>query len=83
MLTVIIALKTLTSQGISPHALIMGIEMAASSSFISHIFHPSNELVVGAGGYCFIDYLKVGVLLTINVLSVLMVIMPVFLLSTP
>ena len=47
------------------------------------ICHPSNELVVGPGGYCFIDYLKVGVPLTLNVLPVLMVTMPVSLLSMP
>lgn len=78
VLMVPIALKTSTSLGISPHALMMGIAMAASSSFTSPISHPANVLVMGPGGYRFIDYLKVGVPLTLIVLLVLMVIMPVF-----
>ncbi|MBW2604540.1 MAG: SLC13 family permease [Deltaproteobacteria bacterium] len=78
-----IALKTSASLGISPHALMMGIAMAASSSFTSPISHPANVLVMGPGGYRFIDYLKVGVPLTLIVLLVLMVIMPVFWPLTP
>jgi di/tricarboxylate transporter len=78
-----IALKTSVSLGISPYALMMGIAMAASSSFTSPISHPANVLVMGPGGYRFIDYLKVGVPLTLIVLLVLMVIMPVFWPLTP
>jgi hypothetical protein len=44
------------SENISPYALMMGIATAASSIFTSHIFHPSNELVVGPGSNCFIYY---------------------------
>ncbi|MBW2406092.1 MAG: anion permease, partial [Deltaproteobacteria bacterium] len=66
------------SLGISPHALMMGVAMAASSSFTSPISHPANVLVMGPGGYRFVDYLKVGVPLTLVVLLVLMVIMPLF-----
>lgn len=78
VLMVPIALKTSASLGISPYALMMGIAMAASSSFTSPISHPANVLVMGPGGYRFIDYLKVGVPLTLIVMLVLMVIMPVF-----
>ena len=83
VLMVPIALKTSASLGISPYALMMGIAMAASSSFTSPISHPANVLVMGPGGYRFIDYLKVGVPLTLIVLLVLMVIMPFFWPLTP
>jgi di/tricarboxylate transporter len=73
-----IVLKTSASLGISSHALMMGIAMVASSSFTSPISHPANVLVMGPGGYRFIDYLKVGVPLTLIVLLVLIVIMLVF-----
>lgn len=72
-----IALKTSTSLGISPYALLMGIAMAASASFTSPISHPANVLVMGPGGYRFVDYVKVGVPLTLLVLAVLMVTLPV------
>jgi len=73
-----IALKTSTSLGISPYALMMGIAMAASASFTSPISHPANVLVMGPGGYRFIDYIKVGVPLTLVVLIVLMIVLPIF-----
>ena len=83
VLMVPIALKTSAGLGISPHALMMGIAMAASSSFTSPISHPANVLVMGPGGYRFADYLKVGVPLTCLVLLVLMLILPIFWPLTP
>ncbi len=77
VLMVPIALKTSAGLGISPYALLMGIAMAASSSFTSPISHPANVLVMGPGGYRFTDYVKVGVPLTLLVLAVLMVTLPV------
>jgi di/tricarboxylate transporter len=78
VLMVPIALKTATSLGISPYALMMGIAMAASSSFTSPISHPANVLVMGPGGYRFVDYVKVGVPLTLVVLILLMLVLPIF-----
>ena len=78
VLMVPIALKTAASLGISPYALMMGIAMAASSSFTSPISHPANVMVMGPGGYRFIDYIKVGVPLTLVVLMVLMIVLPIF-----
>jgi di/tricarboxylate transporter len=78
VLMVPIALKTAASLGISPYALMMGIAMAASSSFTSPISHPANVLVMGPGGYRFIDYVKVGLPLTLVILIVLMIALPIF-----
>lgn len=78
VLMVPIALKTSTGLGISPYPLMMGIAMAASSSFTSPISHPANVLVMGPGGYKFMDYVKVGVPLTLVILAVLMVVIPIF-----
>lgn len=73
-----IALETAGSLGISPHALLMGIALAASSSFTSPISHPANVLVMGPEGYRFVDYVKVGLPLTLIVLLVLMLVLSVF-----
>ena len=51
--------------------------MAASASFTSPISHPANILVMGPGGYRFVDYLKVGVPLTFIVFLVVMVLLPI------
>jgi di/tricarboxylate transporter len=56
----------------------MAIAMAASASFTTPISHPANILVMGPGGYRFMDYLKVGGLLTLITAVVIMVVMPVF-----
>jgi len=77
ILMVPIVLKTSADLGLSPYPLMMGIAMAASSSFTSPISHPANVLVMGPGGYRFIDYIKVGVPLTIVVFLVLMLVLPV------
>jgi di/tricarboxylate transporter len=77
VLMVPIALKASTGLGISPHTLMMGIAMGASSSFTSPISHPANVLVMGPGGYRFVDYIKVGVPLTLVILVVLMVVLPI------
>ncbi len=78
VLMVPIALKTSAGLGISPYPLMMGIAMAASSSFTSPISHPANVLVMGPGGYRFLDYVKVGVPLTLLVLVILMITIPIF-----
>jgi len=73
-----IVLSTSANMGLSPYGLIMAVAMAASASFTTPISHPANILVMGPGGYRFIDYLKVGGLLTLVILVVLMVVMPIF-----
>jgi di/tricarboxylate transporter len=73
-----IALNTSANMGLSPYGLMMAIAMASSASFTTPISHPANILVMGPGGYRFLDYVKVGGLLTIVTLVVLMLIMPIF-----
>jgi di/tricarboxylate transporter len=64
--------------GISQYALMMAVAMAASASFMTPISHPANILVMGPGGYRFIDYIKLGLPLSLVVLLVLMFVMPYF-----
>ena len=71
-----IVLTTSTNMGISPYALMMGIAMAASASFMTPISHPANILVMGPGGYRFVDYLKVGVPLTLVVFALILSVLP-------
>jgi di/tricarboxylate transporter len=73
-----IVIKTSTEMGISPHAGMMAIAMAASASFTSPISHPANILVMGPGGYRFTDYVKLGVPLAMVVLLVVMIVLPIF-----
>jgi di/tricarboxylate transporter len=73
-----IVLNTSANMGLSPYALMMAVAMAASASFTTPISHPANILVMGPGGYRFMDYLKVGGLLTLVILAVIMGVVPIF-----
>ncbi len=63
-----IAIDAASRFGIHPHMIIMAVAMAASASFTSPISHPANVLVMGPGGYRFVDYIKMGILLAIVVM---------------
>jgi len=76
VLMVPIVLNTSADMGLSPYALMMAVAMASSASFTTPISHPANILVMGPGGYRFMDYLKVGGLLTLFIMGVLMVALP-------
>ncbi len=71
-----IVLSAAAELAISPQAAMMAIAMAASASFTSPISHPANVLVMGPGGYRFLDYLKLGVPLTLVVFVVVAVFLP-------
>ena len=71
-----IVLSAMADMGLAPETAMMAVAMAASASFTSPISHPANILVMGPGGYRFVDYLKVGVPLTIVVFITVMVLLP-------
>lgn len=72
-----VALSAASTLGISPHLLMMTVAISASASFASPLSHPAHLLVMGPGGYRFIDYVKVGVPLTFVVLLVSVALLPI------
>lgn len=72
-----VALNTAASLGISPHLLMMTVAISASSSFASPISHPAHLLVMGPGGYKFMDYVKVGVPVTVISFIVSVALLPI------
>ena len=72
-----IVLSAMSDLGLQPETAMMAIAMAASASFTSPISHPANILVMGPGGYRFVDYIKVGVPLTLVVFVTVMVLLPI------
>jgi len=71
-----VALGTAAELGLSPHALMMTVALSASASFMSPVAHPANVLIMGPGGYRFIDYIKVGLPLTVICLIVTLLVLP-------
>jgi di/tricarboxylate transporter len=72
-----IAIHTATNMGISPYPMMMTVAIAASASFLSPVGHAANVLVMGPGGYRFIDYLKLGFPLTLVIMAVVLFLMPI------
>jgi di/tricarboxylate transporter len=64
--------------GVSPYPIMMGAGLAASAAFMTPFSHKANLLVMGAGGYRSLDYVKVGTPLTIILLLFLVLLVPVF-----
>ena len=73
-----IVLSASAEMGIMPQTAMMAVAMAASASFTSPISHPANILVMGPGGYRFVDYIKLGVPLTLVIFVAVMFLLPVF-----
>jgi di/tricarboxylate transporter len=69
--------------GLAPQTAMMAMAMAASASFTSPISHPANVLIMGPGGYRFVDYLKLGLPLTAVVFVTVMVLLPILWPLTP
>ncbi len=71
-----IALTLATDQRLSPYPFVMTVALAASASFMTPVSSPVNTLVVGPGGYRFMDFVRVGVPLALLTLLVTLVLVP-------
>jgi di/tricarboxylate transporter len=76
VLAVPIAIDAAVGLGADPHAFVMAIVIAASTSFLMPIGHQVNVLVFGPGGYRFSDYTRVGVWLNMVLLILTALILP-------
>ena len=63
--------------GADPKAVLMAIAMAASCAFATPVGTPPNTLVLGPGGYKFMDYVKAGTGLVIVSFIVCLIVIPI------
>ncbi len=63
--------------GASPHAVLMAIAVAASCAFATPVGTPPNTLVLGPGGYKFMDYVKAGTGLVVVCFVVSLIVIPI------
>jgi len=72
-----VAVKTAVALGLNPRTFIVAVTYAASFSFITPL-EPACVLVYTPGRYRFLDFVKVGTLLTIIVFAVAVFLVPIF-----
>ena len=73
-----IAVQSAVAYGVSPLPMLFAVTFGASLCFMSPFSTPPNALVMPAGQYTFMDYVKVGAPLQI-LLGILMIfVIPVF-----
>lgn len=72
-----VAVKAAVALGLNPRTFIVGITYAASFSFITPL-EPACVLVYTPGRYRFLDFVKVGTILTVIVFVVSILLVPVF-----
>jgi di/tricarboxylate transporter len=71
-----IALQSALAIGVSPYPFLFAVTVAASMCFASPFSTPPNALVMSAGRYTFMDFVKVGLPLQILYGIVMMVVLP-------
>ena len=71
-----IALVAAQQVGVSPYSFLFAVTLGASMCFASPFSTPPNALVMKAGGYTFMDYVKVGLPLQIVIGVVMTFVLP-------
>ena len=71
-----IAMSAASSVGIAPHAFLFAVTVAASMCFASPFSTPPNALVMQAGRYTFMDYIRVGLPLQVIMGVVMVFVLP-------
>ena len=72
-----ICLSIAQGMGADPRAVLMACVIGGSCAYATPIGMPANTMVVGAGGYKFMDYVKAGFPLIIIATIVSMIILPI------
>jgi Di- and tricarboxylate transporters len=65
-----IALAMAREMGLSPYPFAMTVALASSAAFLTPVSSPVNALVVGPGNYRFLDFVRIGLPLTLLVMIV-------------
>lgn len=71
-----IAISIATQLGLPPEAFVLAVLFGANMSFATPMAYQTNLLVMNAGGYTFMDFVKAGVPLTIIMLVAISLIVP-------
>lgn len=71
-----LAIATATQMNVNPRPFLIAVTIAASCAFASPIGYQTNLMVLNAGGYKFMDYVKVGLPLNFLCMIIALIIIP-------
>lgn len=71
-----IALQSAQQMGVSPVPMLFAVAVGASMCFASPFSTPPNALVMPAGNYTFMDYIKVGLPLQVAIGVIMVLTLP-------
>ena len=78
VLMVGIAVAVAHSVGADPRPFVVAVAFAAATSFATPVGYPTNTMVYYAGGYRFVDFMKVGIPLIAMFCAISMYLIPLF-----
>ncbi|PLL38115.1 cation transporter, partial [Klebsiella michiganensis] len=73
-----IGLSIANSMGADPRAVLMAIVIGCSCAYATPVGTPANMMIFSAGGYKFVDYVKVGLPLILISVIVSFILLPIF-----
>ncbi len=78
ILLVPVAISLATNMGLDPKPFLLTVLFAASTSFATPIGYQTNTLIYGAGNFKFMDFIKVGGILTLVIWLMASFLIPIF-----
>ena len=73
-----IAIRIAAELGVAPEAFVLAVMFGANMGFATPIAYQTNVLIMNAGGYTFVDFLRVGIPLTVIMWLALTLLLPMF-----
>ncbi|GAE25531.1 putative transport protein [Halalkalibacter wakoensis JCM 9140] len=73
-----VAILTAEQMGVSPLPLVMAVAFSSSMAFATPVATPPNAMVMAAGKYTFLDFVRVGVPLQLLIALVAIFLLPLF-----
>ena len=73
-----VAIITAENMGVSPYPMVMAVAFAASMAFATPVATPPNAMVMAAGKYKFLDFIKIGTPLQLIIGLCIVLLLPVF-----